>query len=364
MPLNAWRCTVTTFPSFYDPLPADEASGLGFDELMAYVAGAPAVGPDKDKMPFAVPCGLSEAPLTPNMQAKTGRQIGKQRSSAHVTVAWFLVLDVDGLTDAAFSALLNKLRADGLSFLAYSTHSHGRPDKPGIRARLLIPVDRSLNAVEYAQAWRGFDAHYCGGAIGEADASGRHLWQQQGVWSAPPERVASAFRIAHRAGVSSADALIACAPVPPVREKADHGPVPMPPTLTAQRLEATLPWLNADDTPSWITALTAFKALAPAIGKDAARTLAVRYSEQGSEAAKAHNDDRRYDPAEFFDNVRPTMPPDAAMGTLCAMARDGAMAAVNGDRGKRRLSERGHQAAVYLARHHRRQFDELAKEAA
>lgn len=361
--LLLWRCDITLFDGFFNPLPAVEYKSLTLDALVALVAGGVAVGEDKARMPYFVPCLLQVAPLTPRMQAKTGQTEGKQRSAAHVVLAMALVFDLDGLTQEQFDELLDRLRADGISFLCYTTHSHGRADKPGIRARVVVPVDRPLNATEYAQAWLGFDQHYCGGAIAAADASGRNLWQQQGVWSCHPDREALAFRIIHKAGVASADTLIACAPKLKTRERREYSAVPLPPTATVKRLEAALPWSDADTTPTWIVGMTAFKALALAIGEDVARTLAVRYSELASDGAKAQNDDRRYDPATFFDNVRPTMPPEAAFGTLLAMARDGAVAAMNADRGKAEFSAKGREAALYLATYHRRLFDELTKEA-
>lgn len=361
MPLADWRGCVTLFSGFFDPLPADELPALTFGELVAVVAGAPALGSDKSRLPYYVPCLLQDAPLTSKMAARTGKAHGKQRSAAHVTHASFLVFDLDGLSDIEFRRLLQALREAEVSFICYSSHSYGRPDKPGIRARLIILIDRPLTPSEYALAWNGFDHNFCGGAIAAKDSSGRNLWQQQGVWATAPDRTALAFREIHKAGVASADALIAigASMVKPKPERSTLPAVQTPPNEIARRLELALPFMDADTTSIWTTCMTAIKAVAPVISNDCAKALAVRYSEQGSDAAKASNDDDRYNPESFFHNVSPQMPPEAAVGTLLAFARDGAIAAVNADRGKTAFSKRGHAAAVYLARFHRCAFDEL-----
>lgn len=368
MALTQWFGCCTLLPSFYNPLPADELADATFGMLVHYIANAdgPAIGANKDILPFFVPCLLKVAPLTQAMMDRTGLMEGKQRSAAHVTTAAYLVLDVDGLTQAQFDALLDSLRKTGLTFLAYSTHSNGREDKPGVRARLMIPVDRLLPADDYAAAWLGFDLIFCNGAIAKADASGKAMWQQQGVWSAHPDRVGSSFRIVHKAGVASADVLIAegrkaCKPKV---ECQNYVARVLPVNIEIERLMSALPWLDSETTSVWTSLIVAFKALVAVIGHDAALELAVRYSEQAGDSAKAKNDDSRYNPTSFFENASPTMPPEAAKGFIYGLARDGAVAAINADRGRTDWSESGRAAALYLARFHRRLFSELTGEAA
>lgn len=368
MTLVMWLGCCTLFSGFYNPLPADKLVDATFGMLVHYIAnaGGPVIGKDKDVLPFYVPCSLKVAPLTQAMMKRTGLLEGKQRSAAHVSTATWLVLDVDGLGQAEFDALLDSLREAGLTFLVYSTHSNGREDKPGVRARLVIPVDRSLSADDYKAAWLGFDRVFCNGTVAAADDSGKAMWQQQGVWSAHPDRIGSAFRVVHKAGVASADALIAQGSKV-VRQKTEHPTNvarPLASSEQVKRLSDAIRWIDSEKTSRWVTAMTALKAAASVIGADDARELAVRYSAQASDKAKANNDDPRYDPATFFENVQPTMPPEAAIGTLCGLARDGAVAAMNADRGRAKWSESGRAAAVYLARFHHRLFSELTGEAA
>lgn len=363
MALVAWSCNVTLFASFYNPLPADELEDATFVMLVHRIAPAdgPAVGDDKDVLPFFVPGLLKVAPLTVKMQEKTKRKVGKQRSAAHVTEAMFLVLDVDGLTQAQFDALLERLRTAGITFLTYSTHSHGRADKPGVRARLLIPVDRPLSGDEYKAAWLGFDILFCDGAIAAADDSGKAMWQQQGMWSAHPDRVEAAFRIVHKSGIALADALIAAGMKvsKPTPERREYVAQQLPVTMEIQRIVSALPWLDSETTSKWTSLVVAFKALVPVIGYDAAQELAIRYSEQAGEAAKANNDDSRYNPSSFFENATPTMPPEAAKGFIYGAARDGALVEVERGLVAGNLGVRGSEAATYLARHHRTALRDL-----
>ena len=361
MLLSEWHGSATMFSGFFDPLPADALEDAPFSALVNFIAPAagPIIGPDKETLPFFVPCLLKVAPLTVKTSAKTGLVEGKQRSSTHVTVAWFLVLDVDGLTQNQFDSLLAQLRDAGLTFLVYSTHSHGRKDKPGIRARLVVPVDRALNAADYAQAWLGFDQIFCCGAIARADASGKNLWQQQGVWVAHPERVAQTFRIVHKAGVASADALIAegAKVCQPKTERHEFQRVALPSKQEICRLETAIGFIDADDYSEWTRTLVAFKAITPRIGEDAALELALRYSERGRNTEK--NTQAQYNPETFFLNASPSMNAEAALGVIYARARDGAKVAVEQGLNRRMLSVHEQEALAYLAAYHKGTMKEL-----
>jgi hypothetical protein len=363
MPLSEWRGDVTFFNGNRDPLPADEIVGASFDTLVHRIAGehSLAIGPEKEKLPYFVPCQLKDAPLTVNMRARVGVAVGKQRSAAHMTVACYLVPDIDGLPQEQFDSLLSAIRAAGLSHLVFSTYSHGKEGKGGIRARLVVPVDRPLNADEYRAAWLGFDQLFCGGAIAAADASGKAIGQQQGVWATSEGRVDMAFRIVHKAGVAATAALIAegmkvCKPKVERREPAL---ITQPVTVTVARLKVALPYLDSEATPVWISLMMAWKALASEIGFDVAQALAVEYSERSPECAKAKNDDPRYDPEMFFENCSPTMTADVAKGFIYGLAKAGATTVMLADKGKCEWSEAGHDAALYLCKFHQKHFEQI-----
>lgn len=363
--LSLWHCCVTLFDGFYNPLPADELEAATFAVLVNFVAPecGPIFGADKAALPFYVPCLLKVAPLTANMAKLTGRASGKQRSSAHVTVARFLVIDVDGLSPSEFDALLGRLRGVGLTYLVYSTHSHGREDKPGVRGRLVVPVDRALDAGEYAKAWLGFDQIFCYGAIAAADDSGRHLHQQQGVWVVHPDRAKSAFRAIHKAGVASADTLIVAAPevIKSTPQQTSLAPIPrsvvLPTNDLVDHLGQAIAFIDPDGMATWMRIIMALKALAPVVGADIACEFTLRYSERGSNTEK--NAQRKYNPAEVFRNASPSMPPDAALGVIYGEAKSGAVRAVNACLGLPTWTPEGKAAAEYLARFHRRTWSEM-----
>ena len=212
--LTAWRGSLTVFDGFFDTHPAAMFEMAAWDKIATTLAPAsPAVLNDKKHGKYVVPCLLKVAPLVGKTlevaQAAGAPEEGKQRSANHVTQAALLIIDCDGLDSSAFANAMGRIEEDGLTILAYTTHSYGDTNKPGVRARLALPLDRPLSAAEYKKAWHGFDATYLDGMAGKTDPSGSSLCQQQGCWCCHPERESKAKKLERHAGVASADALIA-----------------------------------------------------------------------------------------------------------------------------------------------------------
>ena len=214
MPLADWSGSLTTFQGFTGTKPDRELGDASWEEVAQLICPeAPAQHANKNDGQFFVPCLLKEAPLVGNtldVAVKNGQpQTGKMRSKQHVTEASLLVMDVDGLPESDFADVLTKIERAGLTFIAYTTYSHGSRDKPGVRARIAVPLDRPVDAEAYAAVWHGFDRQYLRGLAGKADSSGANLYQQQGTWCCDPSRVKQAECWRHVDGVASADALIA-----------------------------------------------------------------------------------------------------------------------------------------------------------
>jgi hypothetical protein len=212
--LSDWRGDITTFNGFTGTRPEHELKDATWSDACNLVCpDTPTVITDKKLGKYFLPCLLKDAPLVGNtLEAakNTGRPTsGKMRSKSHVTKASMLVIDVDGLSEADFTAGRNKMVQDGVAYLGYTTHSHGREDRPGTRARIVMPLDRALDQDEYAQAWHGADVRYWGGLAGQADASGANLYQQQGTWACDPTRVVQASKWVGTGGVISAESLVA-----------------------------------------------------------------------------------------------------------------------------------------------------------
>lgn len=359
--LSEWRGNLTLFDGFYSTIPADEVHETSWGLVVHSVAPAhgPAIVQEKENAPYFITCSLRVAPYIGKTLERTksigSRSEGKQRSGGHVTPSNILVFDLDGVERTQLDELVERVRANSLTALVYSTHSHGRTDKPRIRARVMLPIDERLEQKEYDRAWHGVASLLFSGI--EVDASSRRVHQQQGIWVTASDRKHLAFKHDFRGGLIDAQAAIDAGPTPKPKPVVQLAPFIK--TDNVERLEMALPWLDANDTGTWHSLMMAFKATAPLIGTDAALSLALRYSAQGSDEATERNDEARYDPSIFFDNATPHMPPEAGVATLCANARDVAekelVTALNSGKLVRRSSE----AAKYLAKHHSKRFEEI-----
>ena len=368
MPPNNWRGALTGFACKLCTAPDFELSDATIQEIAATVAPAdgPALVGDKDRVTYFVPGLLRNAPLVEKTLVRSIARgqptIGKQRSAGHFVEACFMIFEFDGLEDEQWDLVLERLKTTGLHFVAYSTWSHGRADKPGVRVRVLVFLDRPLAAPEYARAWHSGNAVIFNGL---ADPTGAKPYQQQGVWATSPDRAALAFRVVGRGAITSSDALIAAAPevARPFKvsgSAATNADLLLGVSLpTLARLRAAAPWINTDTYEQWMRAMMACAALKPYIGEHEATNLAEGISCNAPDGTQARNTDAQYDPAVIVEQQTPTMPPEAAAGTLFAMARDSAIATVKADRGKAQLSDRGRAAALYLATHHRAAFNDL-----
>ncbi len=213
MPLVKWRGSLTSFAGFYGTYPDTELKNAVWSDVVSSLAPPePAIYEDKARGQYVVPCTLKDAPLVGKTLEKAIAAnlpvIGKQRSASHVTEATLLIIDCDGLNENDFNNALTRIDQNDITYLSYTTHSHGSAEKPGVRARLVIPLDRPLNTEEYKQAWHGFDTMYLGGMAGKADPSGANLYQQQGSWCCHPDRKNMAKKSECKRGVASANDLI------------------------------------------------------------------------------------------------------------------------------------------------------------
>lgn len=225
--LDDWRGSVTFFTGFTGTRPSQELENVAWNEVVVEICPEQVTElEDKKQGLYFVPCPLRDAPLVGKTleaaKVKAKSTSGKMRSKNHITEAAFLVLDVDGIEKADYSSAKQSLGKDKITFLIYTTHSHGDPEKPGVRGRIIIPLNREVDVEEYRAAWHGFDEIYFDGQLAKADASGANLYQQQGTWCCHPERVAKAKSKRHDAGLADANALILAGRA--VRSKAPDAP--------------------------------------------------------------------------------------------------------------------------------------------
>ena len=292
---------------------------------------------------------------------------GQMRSAAHVIAGSWLAIDCDGLAEAIWKAIHDRLKASGIKYCAYSTWSFGLPSKPGIRVRILLFLDRALAPQDWTRAWHVINQHFFDGL---ADPKTKYLHQQAGTWATAPDRAHLAFRHVGGHYLLSADDLLAAAP--PVKAKPQvpsrgWSALGIPgvadnPRVVTQATRA-LDWLDANDYATWtgrglpgLKGLVATRDLSP----QTARSLWLTWTTTAGEEAQTHNADRRYHPEVMWDGWTPsTAPPEALAGAFFAAARDQARELLVTESRQRRLSARGEQAARYLADYHRRLFHEL-----
>lgn len=327
---------------------------------------------DKARAPYILTTDLRVAPYV----AKTASRFspgaeGQMRSAAHVIAGSWMAIDCDGLAEAIWKAIHDRLKASGITFCAYSTWSYGLPSKPGIRVRILLFLDRALASQDWSRAWHVINQYFFNGL---ADPKTKYLHQQAGAWATAPDRAHLAFRHVGGQYLLSADDLLAAAP--PVKPKPQvpsrgwsalgiPGVADNPRVLT--QATRALDWLDANDYATWtgrglpgLKGLVATRDLSP----QTARSLWLIWTTTAGEEAQTHNADRRYHPGVMWDGWTPsTAPPEALTGAFFAAARDQARELLVTESRQGRLSARGLLAARYLADYHRRLFQELLQAA-
>ncbi len=344
--LKDWRGHVTLFAGFYNPLPGRECAELSWDDTEQVVArgNAPMLEESKDDALYFVSCALKTAPYVGKTREKAienGWPLeGTQRSADHVTEAQMIVVDIDSASQEQFEQIQQRLSDSGVTYLIYSTHSHGREDKPGIRCRLIVPVDESLEKERYKLACLGID-EFLGRDNGDSviDRSGFGLHQQQGVWCTACDRAKLAFKLSHPGGVVSGAALIALAPKRPVKRfdgRPDH-----PIVFIETKVRAAMKCLDLREYDAWCQSALWLKS---AYG-DAAKSVWLDFSKPG-----------KYDAEAFWDDLDPRLPAGAGEGLLFRDARDAAVEIVNQAKRTGEWGDQARHALSYLRAFHPRMF--------
>ena len=368
MAMSDWRGAVTNYDGAYNPLPVSSAHDLTLEELRQELCpdSGPLVIADKGKAKYMTPGLLRDAPLVGRTLEKAihaGQPLhGMQRSSNHVTQSTFMTYDEDGIPFEQAGRIGQKFKDAGVSYFAYTSHSFGRIDKPGVRARFVVPVDRALDGAEYKMAWHGGNALFFEGS---ADSTGAKLCQQQGTWATSAERKQFARRWGFCAGIASADALIAAGGVPQtvkplsvtaVCAQTDwEGAAP-----SMSQIAAALAVFDPSDYQDWDSSLSLCVAISKGKGMDTESMIATfeAFSSCGSDTSRAGNDKPQYSPRTRFEAWQPSITPTVAAATLFGAARDRATAiykkacAANSWKGTR-------PAWAYLAAYHPKRWNEL-----
>lgn len=344
------------FSGFTGTRPTHEEDGVSADRIAALVApeDGPQVIEDKARGLYFVPCPLKVAPYVgKTLERAIERGLpttGKMRSAVHVTAGAWIKLDVDGVTAKQFAAMPAKLDSAGLAYIIYPSHSNGREDKPGIRCRVIIFFDRTLESADYQRAVLALSTWLLGESL---DPSEARLCQQAGVWAVHPDRLEKAFCIRKMDGYCvSADALLAMAPKVEKRTARLYAINSGPVMFDAERINAALTWFDPNLRNDWLERAAFF--LKAAWG-ESALPLWVGWSQNASEANRA-------DPEECerrWVGVTPRIEPAVGASALFAGARDEVVAVIRKAADAGTWDERAKAALVYLRRFHPKKYDDM-----
>lgn len=349
---------IAWFPGAFEPLPSAMEPCLTADAIIAAVApeSGPRLVADKHMVLYFVPARLRQAPYVGKTAERHPGESGFQRSSSHVVHGSWFAFDLDGLDAAAWARVWDSLATSGAKFAVYSSYSNGAPGKPGVRARVLLFMDRALDPVDWARAWGVVNEHLL---LGLADKATGKLYQQAGVWATHPSRASQAFRRVQEGALLSADALLAHAPQVRLRASTTATSTgTIPPRggrVSRKRLEQALGWLDSSDYEVWMSTCLGLQAavrlghVSDAEGQD----LWLAFSDRADESAKARNTDNRYNPEVMWERMVPTAAPlEALFGGLLARARDEATRHIRNALAIGSVTPDGQRAAAYLGAYH------------
>ena len=356
--------SISVFEGFNKTRPSFTLDNYPIAELIKIVAPEiPQIKADKANVRYFVCSALRDAPLVgKTLEIALNRGwavIGKQRSASHVIEGCVIKLDFDGIPEPELMQLLVKLKSLCLAFALYTTHSHG--SKENIRARLIAFFDRNLPPLEYKTAVLALSKELLGKSLDESEAL---LSQQASVYCAHPDRKHLARRIVDLNGYCiSADFLLSIA-MPTTQKVYTQSIIGLGlfNDVDRQKVLSALDWIDADGYESWNKTCMCLKALEPQLGDNAFK-LWLSFSEHATEEKKRLNDLSQYDPMVMFDNMKPTMTADAALGTLMSMAKKTTLQiAQREDLVSGELTESGFRAIKHLNRYHPRDIQLLIEQ--
>ncbi len=360
--VSARRNEIAMFSGFNGTHPALEESDATARRIADLIApeDGPLVLSNKDQGVFYVPSELKVAPFVGKTLAwaiELGLStVGKQRSGTHVIAGAWAKLDGDGLTEAQLATVQTLLCRARIAHLIYSTHSHGRADKPGIRCRIVMFFDKALEPVEYQRAVQSLSKWLLGQSLDESEA---RLCQQAGVWCAHPDRVEQAFCIRRLDGYCvSVDALLAASPKSTVSKRIGLHLVSTarPVEFIATRVDAALKFCAANEYDVWIGCGIWLKA---AYG-DNAYPIWLAWSQTADESHRADENECE----RVWGGIAPRINAEAGAGALFGRARDAAVAAVRKAGATGTWNQGGKAALLYLRCYHRKVYAELIEVAA
>jgi hypothetical protein len=341
---------ITLFNGFTGTLPEYQATNLLAEEVQGLMAGHLLKRPDKSKLPYATPILFEEGPFigrTAERMLKHGLRRGVQRSASHAQncEAQHLVFDFDELSPEDTQTVLGLLKTN--QGFAYSSFSHGKPEKVGDSFRLVLFLDEPVHGIRnYQLAWRGVEQTYFPGL---ADTSSSRPYQMQGVWGTEPARVSHAWR---KSSVRSGTPLSTAELLQAGQQAIDNSPfggdfiignaaitcvevggldpaIAMPPVLETQEQNDILNALCMIDSASTELLIRVFGCLR-ALGDEYQGHLESWVASNPAAVEKyRRKHPTKYDPRVMWtQGWRPTISRDVAIASIKSLARSSAFAII------------------------------------
>ena len=356
MKRTVWRGKWTFFGALSHARPLSEGEG-DFNALIEAFASkqlGPQITLIKSSARYFLPTHLKNAPLTGRTREFAEKEdlplIDKQRSAGHVTEASMIATDLDGVSKVDFKVFLRSLHAADISFLAFSTYSHGNPSKRGVRARVVVPVNEALGPEEYHTAACGLNAKFFDG---RADITGTKLHQAQGVWATNPIWQDKAFQIIGRSGVASSFELLAAAPKQPERAQKSRllscgvGQYEPKLVLDERRVKAALRWIDPNDYEKWLNFAHYLKA---AFG-ECAYDIWILWG-NGADSDVLDKNHGQNDPEVVWGRIDTYLLPEIGVATVYNRARHAALETVIAAVSMGKLTTKAEDALQYLKTYH------------
>lgn len=370
---SAARFALTLYKGQYEPIPVfpfDKYASLSWQAVVDLVAGgdAPTIEPDKDKVLYMTSGLLSDGLLTDYARNHYGTELGRARcTNCCQGPASLLLFDIDGVERSKREALVKLLDDAGITYLMYSTHTHGStdPKKLGDRFRVVMTLSEDVIASRYTSIHCAVRHDFFACAGKAFDDRAKLLTQQQGTWATTQERAHKAFkRRRDHGGCLDVNYWLARAvelgvEVKPYTEKEYRPPVYRSPAelgVMARRVAKALEMI-----PSRTTHFQAVLIYVKAadLGDDGFELFNGWAWTDREHQAKQQAQREAYNPEVAWARAKPSMPAQAGVGAICKLAKQCALDAINAN--PTFSNEATHDALSYLCANHQKDFTLLAQ---
>ncbi len=366
------RFALTLYRGRNNPIPVfpfDRYGALSWQEVVDLVAGgnAPKIISNKANVLYMTSGVLSEGLLnTETTRNHYGTETGRARlTNCCLGPARLMLFDIDGVDKSQTKALIKMLDGAGLNYVLYSTHSHGAQGESGYRFRGVVPLSEGVGSSQYTSIHCAVrqDLFACTG--GAFDDHAKRLTQQQGTWATSADRARLAFkRRRDHGGCLDVNYWLARAVELGVDVTPYVKPEFQPPSyrspaelgVIARRVAKALEMIPSRTT---LYQEVLMYTKAADLGDDGFELFnGWAWSDPEHQAEQQARRDV-FNPEIAWPSAKPSMPAEAAVGSICKLAKECALGAIDADPTFSKDSTG--EALAYLCANHPKDFTRLAQ---